>query len=376
MPRRILVFVSALPTLLIASALCQSQTSSSNSPYLARLEHQTREENVCMLILKDGRYHLERTATGHVRVFEGTLESPAMGELDPLLNAQKVVGLKQTDIAAAQPGDEVDQMMLTVPRDTGWQTLTFPSSRSRKPYKAEIDPILKWLDHNKQQQTPLSSAATTRCVPPQENAAAKGLATPNASNPYIMRIVVDHYEPLGVGTTLSMNKGTAGESVGGVTATQAMDTKSFKITRTCAVVYESGRYRFEKSVREAGNLTHADVYRETLTRAQIDELRQLLDNPKLAALPDNVAPTVLGREGDLITLAVLRGKSMQSVGFASSGPRPASASLQDASMLALSANVGLTNPVRKWVKQNLEDNKGALVKDVPATACIPTAQPE
>ena len=45
-----------------------------SSPYLVRLEHQTRDENVCMLVLKNGHYHLERTATGHVRVFEGTLE--------------------------------------------------------------------------------------------------------------------------------------------------------------------------------------------------------------------------------------------------------------------------------------------------------------
>jgi len=347
-----------------------------SSPYLVRLEHQTRDENVCMLVLKNGHYHLERTATGHVRVFEGTLESPAMAELDPLLDAPKIVALKQSDVATAQPGEEVDQMMLTVPRASGWQSLMFPSSKSRKPYKAEIDPLLKWLDHNKQQQSPVANAIPTRCVPPQETAAARGMAEPSASNPYVMRIVVDHYEPIGIGTTLSLDKGTAGESIGGVTAAQAMDVNSFKITRTCAVVYESGRYRFEKSVREAGQMTHSDVYRETLNKSQLDELHQILDNPKLVALPNNVAPTILGREGDLITLAVLRGKSMQSLGFASSGPRPASASLQDASMLALSVNVGLTNPVRKWVKQNLEENKGALQKDVPATTCIPMAQPE
>jgi hypothetical protein len=360
---------------LIASLPSWSQTAST-SPYLMRVEHQTRDENVCMLVLKDGRYHLERTAAGHVRVFEGALEQPTFAELDPLLDAPKLAELKQSDIPASPSGDEVDQMMLTVPRAAGWQSLTFPSSKSRKPFKSEIDPILRWLDKNKQQQNPIANAMPTRCVPPQETAAAKGLATPNASNPYIMRIVVDHYEPLGVGTALSMDKGTAGESVGGMTTTQAMDVNSFKISRTCAVVYESGRYRFEKTVRESGKLTHSDVYRETLNKAQLDELRQILDNPKLVELPNNVAPTVLGREGDLITLAVLRGKTMQSLGFTSSGPRPASARLEDAAATALSINVGLTNPVRKWVKQNLEDNKGALVKDVPTNSCIPAAQPE
>ena len=329
-----------------------------------------------MLVLKDGRYHLERTATGRVHVFEGMLEQSAFAELDPLLNSPRVADMKQSDIQATAAGDDVDQMMLTVPRATGWQSLTFPSSKSRKPFKSEIDPILKWLDKNKQPQNSMANATPTRCVPPQETAAAKGLAIPNASNPYVMRIVVDHYEPLGHGSTLSMNKGTAGESVGGVTSTQAMDVNSFKITRTCAVVYENGRYHFEKSVRDAGQLTHADVYRETLNQAQRDELRQILDNPKLAELPNSAAPTTLGREGDVITLAVLRGKTMQSLGFASSGPRPASARLEDAGMAALSANVGLTNPVRKWVKQNLEDNRAALAKEEHTNGCIPTAQPE
>lgn len=374
MPLKVVLLLTSLSVLLTSFA-AWPQTARSDSPYLMRIERQTREENVCMLVLKDGRYHLERTAAGHPRVFEGTLQAPSLGELDPLLNAAKIVDLKQNQIETLA-GDEVDQMMLTIPRPTGWQSLTFPSSKSRKPFKAELDPLLKWLDRNKQQQNPATDAASTRCVPPQENAAARGLSTPNASNPYLMRIVVDHYEPTGVGTALSMDKGTAGESVGGVTSAQMMDVSKFKITRTCAVVYGSGRYRFEKNVREAGKVTKSEVYREALNKSQLDELRQILDNPKLVALPSNVAPTVLGREGDLITLAIARGSNIQSVGFASSGPRPASASLQDASMLALSANVGLTNPVRKWVKQNLEENKAALANDVPATACIPSAQPE
>jgi hypothetical protein len=155
-----------------------------------------------------------------------------------------------------------------------------------------------------------------------------------------------------------------------------MDVSAFKITRTCAVVYESGRYRFEKSIREAGTLTKSDIFRATLSKAQLDEMRQILDNPKLAGLANNVTPTVMGRAGDLISLTVLRGKNLQAVGFISSAPRPASSDLREASMAALSANVGLTNPIRKWVKQNLEDNKDALVKDVPATTCIPSAVAE
>lgn len=373
--RRLSILIISLLTIVVAG-VCQSQKAS--SPYLVRMEHQTREEDVCMLVMTDGRYALERVAAGHLRVFGGSLPSSAVTELEPLLNAGQLVDLTQNHIQPAAAGEEVDQVMLTISRPNGWQTLTFPNPKSRKPFKAELDPILKWLDRNKQQQDPIPGAVSTRCVPPQTTPAAKGLATPNASNPYIMRIVVDHYEPKGSGNTFSSVSAGAGTTgtIGGTYDSEAMDVNAFKITRICAVVYESGRYRFEKNVREAGALTKSDVFRAALSKPQLDEMRQILDNPKLAALPNNVTPTVMGRAGDLISLTVLRGKNLQAVGFISSAPRPASSDLREANMAALSANVGLTNPIRKWVKQNLEDNKEALVKDVPATTCIPSAVPE
>jgi hypothetical protein len=373
--RRLSILIISLLTIVVAG-VCQSQKAS--SPYLVRMEHQTREEDVCMLVMTDGRYALERVAAGHLRVFGGSLPSSAVTELEPLLNAGQLVDLSQNHIQSAAAGEEVDQVMLTISRPNGWQTLTFPNPKSRKPFKADLDPILKWLDRNKQQQDPIPGAVSTRCVPPQTTPSAKGLATPNASNPYIMRIVVDHYEPKGSGNTFSSVSAGAGTTgtIGGTYDSEAMDVSAFKITRTCAVVYESGRYRFEKSIREAGTLTKSDIFRATLSKAQLDEMRQILDNPKLAGLANNVTPTVMGRAGDLISLTVLRGKNLQAVGFISSAPRPASSDLREASMAALSANVGLTNPIRKWVKQNLEDNKDALVKDVPATTCIPSAVAE
>jgi hypothetical protein len=374
---RLSTLTLSLLAILLLAGVCQSQET--RSPYLVRMERQTREEDVCMLVSTDGHYHLERVVATHPRVFEGTLASPALTELEPLLTANQLADLKQSQIESTSTGGDIDQVMLTIPRPKGWQTLTFPNPRSRKPFRSEIDPILQWLDRNKQQQDLIAGAMSTRCMPSQTTRAPSGLASPSASNPYIMRIVIDHYEPAGSGTafsSVSAAKGTTAGPVGGRTNIETMDVNSFKITRTCGVVYESGRYRFEKSVRDEGKLTRSDIYRDTLSKPQLDELRQILGNPKLAALPNNVAPTFLGREGDLISLTVLRDKNLQAVGFISAGPLPPSAYLQDSSLTALSANVGLTNPIRKWVKQNLEDNKGALVKDVPASTCVPSAQPE
>ncbi len=359
---------------LLLTVPCLAQVS--GNAYLVRMERQTREENVCMLILKDGRYHLERTVAGTPRVFEGSLESSAVPELEPHLNAPQIVDLKQTQIESL-PGEDVDQFMITIPRPTGWQKLVFPSGKSRKPFKADLDPILKWLDHNKQQQNPVPSAVPSRCIPPQPVQAA--IAAANSSNPFTLRMVVDRYELKGGGTAMSSVSaahGTTGQTVGGMTNSDAMDPNSFRITRTCAVVYDSGRYRLERSVRESEVVVKSEIYRDTLDKTQIAALRELLDNPKLAAVPSSAAPAFAGRESELTTLAIRRDKAVQMVNVATFAPRNASADLREAALQALGANAGLTNPIRKWVKQNIEDHKSEPLKDVPLDACVPSPQPE
>jgi hypothetical protein len=328
-----------------------------------------------MLVQKDGHYHLERTAMGHPRVFEGTLESPALAELEPHLNAQQIVDLKQSQIDAAA-GEDMDQVMITIPRPAGWQKLIFPNSKSRKPFKSDLDPILKWLDRNKQQQNPIAETASNRCIPQQTVQAAGGQAI---AAPYVMRIVMDRYELKGGGTAISSvsaAKGTTGQSVGGMTNSDAVDLSAFKITRTCAVVYESGRYRFERSARESGAVVKSEIYRDTLDKAQLAGLRELLDNPKLAALPSNGATAFFGRDGEFTSLTIPRDKGVQAVNVATFAPRNASADLREATYQALGANAGLTNPIRKWVKQNVEDRKGEQLKDGPLNACIPSSQQE
>src|ERR1035441_8120271 len=96
--RRLSILIISLLTIVVAG-VCQSQKAS--SPYLVRMEHQTREEDVCMLVMTDGRYAQERVAAGHLRVFGGSLPSSAVTELEPLLNAGQLVDLSQNQIQSA-----------------------------------------------------------------------------------------------------------------------------------------------------------------------------------------------------------------------------------------------------------------------------------
>jgi len=207
---------------------CWAQAANSDSPFLMRMERQTREENVCMLVQQNGHYHLERIIIGRPRVFEGTLETSAINELEPLLTSDQITNLKQAQIETTLAGEDMDQVMVAIWRPYGWQSLNFPSGKSRKPYKAVMDPLVKWLDRSKQQQNPIVGAPTNRCMPPP-SAQAGGDSNRNPANPYVMRIVVDHYEPLRLGRGASMNSTTSMNS-----------TADFKVTRLCAIVYENG----------------------------------------------------------------------------------------------------------------------------------------
>jgi len=79
----------------------------------------------------------------------------------------------------------------------------------------------------------------------------------------------------------------------------------------------------------------------------------------------------------LISLAIPRGTMVQALSFASFfGARTQEVGMRDNTSLAVSANVELTHPLRKWIKQNIEDHKPAQVKDTPSTTCVPSTQPE
>ena len=86
---------------------------------------------------------------------------------------------------------------------------------------------------------------------------------------------------------------------------------------------------------------------------------------------------MFAKEGELIAMAVPREKSVQALSFASFfGARTAEVGMKDNTSTAVSANIELTHPIRKWVKQNVEEHKTQQLKDVPSTVCVPSTQPE
>jgi len=356
------------------------QADTSDSTPLVRIERQIRVEDTCMLVRNNGQYHLERVVLGlgQTRIFEGTLPAESFSQLQQMLNTDEVKQLSQSQIKMELVGEDLDHLLLAVNRPTGWQSLNFPTGKSRKPYKNSLDPLVKWLDRNMQQQNPLPPQAPGRCMPTSPNsnstqstaeAKAPGLEAPTtdsttqaAKNPYLLRIIEDHI----MADTSSTTSGAWQQNIGQ------------KMERTCMIVYQSGRYRMEKSKQELNAPLRTEVFHDALSEGQIKELRQILDAPDLANLQHQTTSVGLTvKEGETVNLVVPRGASTQKLSFASYfGVRTQEVGLKDNLHTGVDAELPIIKPLRNWLKTNVESRKAGMEKNSPSTTCIPSIQPE
>jgi hypothetical protein len=358
-------FVWSAPAL---AAVAQAPNGSESVP-LMRMERQTRNEDVCILARSDGQYHLERVALGlgKSRVFEGSFPADSMSQLEHMLNVE---------IEMELVGEDLDQLLLAVNRPNGWQSLNFPTGKSRKPFRNSVDPLVKWLERSMQQPHPLPPGTpTTRCMPPQEgpsqtsSEAVPTLEGPTAAstaqaakNPYLVRIIEDHY--LADRTTAS--SGAWQQNI------------NRKVERTCIIVYLSGRYRMEKSQQEFNAPMRTDVYHDSINDSQTHELEQLLNAADLVKLQHQTAAAgLIIKEGETVNLVIPRGAATQKLRFASYfGVRTQEVGLRDNLHAGVDAELPIVKPLRNWLKSNVENRKTAVEKSAPSTTCIPSIQPE
>jgi hypothetical protein len=332
------------------------------------MRDQPDKEDVCILVRRDGQLHVERIALGfdRSRFFEGMFPSAEVSELEQMLNTDKLKDLTLSQVTAALIGEELDHVLLAIRRLTGWQSLSFRTGTSRKPFRNSFDPLVKWLERTKQQAHPLPNVLPSRCMPPPEPAAptsvthaatdadsAQSSANKFQANSYLMRIVVDHYLPSDFNF-------------------------SSRVERTCVIVYDTRRYRMERSKQEFNSSMRTEVFRDSLSEPQTQELRQILDAPELVNLKQRTAATTTTiREGDVTNHAIPRGGDTQVLSFASFfGARTQEKGMGDNTRVSVDEDVRFIEPVRKWIKANVEERRVSATTDLPATNCIPPTQPE
>lgn len=114
-------------------------------PYLLHLETMNFDEQTCLLLQDDGKFHLEEGKGRRTRVFEGTLSQAKLSDVKNLVNNAELRELKQQQIHPPVGGIILDELHVDVFREDHWQDLFFPDMTTRRPFEHAITPLVRWL---------------------------------------------------------------------------------------------------------------------------------------------------------------------------------------------------------------------------------------
>ena len=336
------------------SAQLFGQSGAANDPtrvaFLTRLERARLGEDVCVLVSPNGEYRLERQFPAKSEIFVGSLSPSELQKLEQLLNADDLRRLTQLQIPSALIADTFDTFAVAVSRSNGIQQLVFSGPDNRKLHSS-VDSLLEWFNGVQKAEHPrIGEQNASHCMPARFMGPAE-LALVDASaagaSSYLM---------------IMERERAAGDTV----------------ERHCVVIYRNGQYRREKSSQRLGSAMKVQAFEGLLKSSQIGELREILDFQALKNLQHETPPMVVFNEGEFTRLVIPRSVAIQRLSFASYfgvPPSPREAGGLSNMRYGVSADEHLLNPLRKWLKKNVDNVKTAPLTDVTATSCVPASVP-
>jgi hypothetical protein len=140
--------VSAALSLGGLPALSQSEgpAHSEGFPYLLRLQRTIPGSASCVLLRNDGQFHLEQTHGDRTKVFEGTVSSSKLLEVQRILNEHGVPLLSQENPNSPGTTHVSEILQVSIFRIDHWQNLVFISNNSSQTVPTSLEPLTHWLD--------------------------------------------------------------------------------------------------------------------------------------------------------------------------------------------------------------------------------------
>lgn len=372
MDRRTVKLVHRWPAQLIFLFLCARVSAQdnvapefANYPFLLRLEQTTEDSKVCVLLHRNGEFHLEHTRSDETSVSEGKLPEADFLKLKQALDNDELQKISQPQIVPPLLYSMNDQLQVNVFRTDHWQNLLFPDSSSQIPFRQPLKPLVAWLSalHNEPHRELSEDEGKNNCLTPgkirlkirtkdsipalagaksNENApssaASEGVKPrPRYPNLFLMRYSRDHF-----------STGT--------------------LERTCVIVNPAGHFRMEKGSQQISYKMKESVFEGAVPENELRELRQILDAPELKnERHQNLLEGLVVHDAEVTSLSVPREKEIQKLVFSSyfgspSGSKQASSSDDDTSPI---------EPIRKWLKTSIESQKLKPLKSALPNNCAP-----
>lgn len=388
------VWIPALLTGLAFPAQPQSipQISSDSYPYLLRISRVVPHVDTCVLLRRDGGYHLERDHDDATEVYEGELSADELSRLHQWLDNEQLRKLTREQIMTPLVITSVESVQINIFRGDHWQDLLFPSSESQRPFHDSLAPLLEWFGalHNASHRTIPEDAGKNNCLTPRRielktRALAKGQTPGPSAAGAVTEANTDAQMP-GVVPTISSQTGQP--ATGGIAqvnsdvrTSQAAAVSYFlmrleynrfvqrEAERTCAIVYADGRYHQEKSSQEIGGRVKAQIHEASLEASQLQGLRQLLDDSDLKALQHgNIPDAAVFSATDITRVWIPRDGQVQRLEFANDLRVQAAIGSH---YVVNDKNTRLIRPLQKWVKTELRADKTNVIDGATPNQCAP-----
>ena len=348
-----LAFILALSPALWASD--QQAVWTTAVPYLLRMERLRSDQDVCVLVQRDGQYHLERLHPYGIRVFEGKLPNGALASLESLLMKDRLLRLQQSDIDIPLITGDLDNLFVSVLHRDHWQNLEFSSAESRKPYEEFLNPLLKWLDDLQKEKAKelTEESGRNNCLPPKE------IQLQTRSGEKISSM---HTEASAVRHAYILR-----------TLTRRFD--SSRIENSCVIIRDTGVYHVRRSQQLARKETKTTVLDGTFSAEAINSLRVLIDTDQVRKWPTENPPLARLQAATVTNLSIPREDRVQQITVWRYVFTPAThnlGSLRSSDLPGIDDHgTGLIRPLDEWMKRNLPLEKEIPTSNPANPQCLP-----
>ena len=330
----------------------QAPSDRSPYPYVLRLEHFTLEEHSCALLQNTGAFHLEVDHGDDVKVFEGTIATSDLFDIESDLNRQPLVDLSQPQIAEPLIPVRRDVLRIAVFRGDHWQYLHFLTRDSQQPFQSWLQPLVYWLDrlHKLPHRELSEDEGKNNCLPREAITLKKrdtqieaGSITPKSTSPELSAGAAPPQQPL-----------QPARPTPPVLRVHLEMKASDSANDSCVLINPSGEYRFEERTQKAGKPVNTRIIASRITAEELQLLGHLLDDPALVKIRHHEPPggMVVRVMGDMLDVSISRPAGVQQFILSSSFNRPGFPSFYRGD-----ADSSNARPLLKFLSEHVETNQ-------------------
>ena len=312
----------------------RAETKGTRTEIVLRIQRMERTANSCAVVYPGDKVHYEVRAMNGTEVMEGPLPAESAAQLHAF-----IAGLQQIEPQAIQRKtrlNDVDQVLISVPAASGMKNRHFQDSDTRKPFKEQVEPAIKWLGSLHGQHLPkLANAQPNNCVP-------QDTFDPGSSN-----------APAAVSAAMAQNMEKRL-----LMRAHVFGLDEGMIRNRCILVTPTGDYRYETMWNDRDGRQESKVYTGTLDGDELADLKKVLDTPSIRDAQHTAGPPsgVEARDIETMRLTVPRGDHVQQLDvYSFTGVRAASANVKVTSDI----DDRTVAPLRLFLRDSIEKRKGA-----------------